>query len=341
MEFQGALFHNISELTFDPEYGDYQMDRVPREVRYRLNQKARENIRFMSNSEIRFVMEGEEAVLSLRRAPVRRPVLEYGAAQVFQGEFQGSYEIGLWPVGVEGNEIRIRRQDWKHIQNFRGNGNFAPEVTRILLPYDWGCCIGGIKGKIRTPEEKQLPEKRLLVYGSSITHGGNASLPSHTFAFQLAQRLGMDLINLGCAGSAWMDPAMSCYIGSRDDWDMALLELGVNVLELWDCNRLYQAVWDFLYQIKKMKPDQPVFVTDIFYNHHDYNRNPQITGFRQEIRKCVEKLSSLFEGLLYVNGIEALGSWTGLSSDGLHPSDMGHHHIAEELARFIERKTKR
>ena len=31
-----------------------------------------------------------------------------------------------------------------------------------------------------------------------------------------------------------MDEAMASYIGSRDDWDMALFELGVNVIETWD-----------------------------------------------------------------------------------------------------------
>ncbi|MFR2692089.1 MAG: SGNH/GDSL hydrolase family protein [Enterocloster bolteae] len=66
----------------------------------------------------------------------------------------------------------------------------------------------GIKGDIRPPKQAGDARKRLLVYGSS-DHGGNASVPSGTYAFRLARKLGYDLINLGCAGSCQMDEAMA------------------------------------------------------------------------------------------------------------------------------------
>lgn len=70
----------------------------------------------------------------------------------------------------------------------------------------------------------------MLSYGSSITHGGGVSVPTSGYAFRLARKLGMDLRNLGLAGAAWMDEAMADYI-CEQKWDMATLELGINVVK--------------------------------------------------------------------------------------------------------------
>ena len=139
MIFQQAMLHNIEQLIWQPENGDYLMCRVPEPVRTGLNAKAASNICFASNSELRFIMEGSEVTLVLRRAPVRGPILSHGILQVFQGDYQGSYEISPFAVGTEETEIRIRRQDFGFIQRFSRQGcRFSPEVTRVLLPYDWG-----------------------------------------------------------------------------------------------------------------------------------------------------------------------------------------------------------
>ena len=99
---------------------------------------------------------------------------------------------------------------------------------------------------------------------------GIASVPSGTYAFRLARKLGYDLINLGCAGSCQMDEAMASYIGSRDDWDVALFELGVNVIETWDGDRLYGKALAFLAAVLEARPYQQVFVTDMYYNRYDF-----------------------------------------------------------------------
>ena len=342
MEYNGMLLHNVQELIYDREHRDYGLNRVPESLRVRLNPKAQKNIRFVSGCELRFVMESDEVQISLRRMPVSGSILSQGMVQVYQGNFQGSYQIGPQAVTTEGSRILIRKQDWGYVRQFtqsgktterRGQG-FSAEVTRVLLPYDWGCFLGEIQGKIRPPKPSELPPKRLLVYGSSITHGGNASLMSKTYAFRLAEILGADCINLGCAGSAWMDPAMGAWIAGRKDWDMALLELGVNVIGEWTPQRLYERAGSFIRQIKEAHPEQPVWVTDMYYNHHDFCQDPRAFQFREVINTCVEELKYRYPRLEYVNGLEMMGEKDGfccLSSDGLHPSDLGHSVIARRL----------
>ena len=57
-------------------------------------------------------MEEDRAVLRLRRMPAEGAVRSQGVLEVFQGDYQGSYEISPWPVTVDGTEITIRRDDW-------------------------------------------------------------------------------------------------------------------------------------------------------------------------------------------------------------------------------------
>lgn len=339
MEYRDCIVHNIDHIVREQGEEKGLLCRVPENVRENLNPKARNNICFASNSEIRFVMEGDEAVLCLKRMPVREPTRPQGVLEVFQGDYQGSYEISPWPVSVDGTKLVIRRQDWSFIRKMEKTGyTFHPSVTRVLLPYDWGCCLESIEGAMRKPEMWELPGKRLLTYGSSITHGGNASLPSHTYAFLLARRMGLDLINLGCAGSAWMDPAMADYIASRKDWDLGFFELGVNVVELWDGATLYERAWKFLDTILRGRREVPVAVTDMYLNHYDYEKDPRAQEFRDSIRRCAADLSRIYGSRVsYINGKEILGEVRGLSSDGLHPSDEGHETIGRNLAGCLKK----
>lgn len=58
-------------------------------------------------------------------------------------------------------------------------------------------------------------EKTYLAYGSSITHGSLALAAPCSYPFQIARRLGCDYLNLGYAGSAYLEREMAEYIVSR------------------------------------------------------------------------------------------------------------------------------
>ena len=164
MEYNGMLLHNVQELIYDQEYHDYGLNRVPESLRVRLNPRAQKNIRFVSGCELRFVMESDEVQISLRRMPVSGSILSQGMVQVYQGNFQGSYQIGPQAVTTEGSRILIRKQDWGYVRQFTQSGKtterrgpgFSAEVTRVLLPYDWGCFLGEIQGKIRPADWRML-----------------------------------------------------------------------------------------------------------------------------------------------------------------------------------------
>ncbi|MFR3752119.1 MAG: hypothetical protein ACLTW9_06675, partial [Enterocloster sp.] len=47
-------------------------------------------------------------------------------------------------------------------------------------------------------------------------------------------------------------------------------ELGINVIETWDGDRLYGKALAFLAAVLEARPDKQVFVTDMYYNRYDF-----------------------------------------------------------------------
>jgi hypothetical protein len=255
--------------------------------------------------------------------------------EVFQGDFQGSFEISPPVITTDHTDITITRQNWSNAALLSENcgWTFHPELTRVLLPYDWGCAIQSITGNICPPKPQDMPSKTLLTYGSSITHGGNSATPSGTYAMQLARMLHMDLVNMGFAGSAYMDAPLAEYLADKPGWDAALIELGVNVVELWTVEQFQKAAFAFLHTIASKNPGRTIFCTDIFQNHLDFKLDSQTAAFRDCLKSVTRELN--LPNLRYVDGYSLLTDVHGLSSDGLHPGNQGHQQIAENLYQIM------
>jgi hypothetical protein len=73
-----------------------------------------------------------------------------------------------------------------------------------------------------SPLPSELPPKRLLAYGTSITEGTASTAAHLSYLAQAGRRLGMDVVNLGSSGSAYCEPEMAHYIASRKDWDVCV-----------------------------------------------------------------------------------------------------------------------
>ena len=194
-----------------------------------------------------------------------------------------------------------------------------------------GTCIYGIEGDISLPKSYQVPKKSLLSYGSSITHGAGSSVPTSGYAFNLATKLGMNLRNLGMAGAAHMDEAMAEYIAEQK-WDIAILELGINVID-WTIEKFEEKARNFIHTIASTHPDRPIYCISMFTSYADFVITEQIQGMRKVLQQIVEELNLPL--LYYVDGSKCLPDLTGLTSDALHPSNTGMASITEYLYQQI------
>ncbi|WP_037670826.1 GDSL-type esterase/lipase family protein [Streptomyces griseus] len=100
-----------------------------------------------------------------------------------------------------------------------------------------------------------------LHHGSSISHGSNAASPTTIWPALAASLGGVELINLGFAGSALLDPFTARSIRDASA-DLISLKIGINLVNL-DLMRLRAfapAVHGFLDTIREGHPTTPLLV---------------------------------------------------------------------------------
>ncbi len=227
--------YNVRSLLDGDNAGAHALSRLPEDVRSRLNDAARTAALNTCGCEVRFNLEGPSATITLRRAPATG-VAALGIAEVYYGPIQAPYAVSPCLIGPEPTPIvvpSLPADSTLRMLMGRCASPFDPHLVRIILPYDAPTFLCDIAGDVSPPRAGQTPGKVYLAYGSSITHGGCAIRPTETYAMRVAAALGLDLINLGFAGSAHLDDAMAEYIAESPDWDVATLELGINVIDQW------------------------------------------------------------------------------------------------------------
>jgi len=335
MLYKNCELYNI-ELLIDRAEGKLP-SRLPEAVRLKLNAPARQAAFTTGGCEIRFIINSGSAVVKLRRIPLY-PTNRTGLGEIFYGGFQAGYHLSPIFVGPEITELIIPQAETgallQQIQRFSGTGRgFDPCLVRVILPYDDTTYICDVKGDISPPTAEQTPRVKYLAYGSSITHGGSAVRPSETYAMRTAQQLDVDLINLGFPGSAHLDSALAEYIAARTDWDFATLEMGINVIDLWEVDQFQECVTAFVDIIARQNLNKWLFCIDLFTSYHDLVAPEKANAFRQVIQNVVAQFN--LPRLVYLNGQELLSDPALLTIDLLHPSARGMEQIAANLTSHI------
>jgi len=314
-----------AELMEFPAEGLW-LTRVPQVVRLQLNDNAYVAALRGAGVEFRTVIKpGGKAVLTLS-CPQRSTVGEI---------WQGDYFVKAFIIGQSPTSIEIEAAVSLPLlaaQSAEVGRAFDPAVIRISLPYIPAVKIHGLTGEGVPPSRAQLPARRYLAYGSSITNGAFAYAPGHHHTPHLPRRLRSDLINLGFGGGACLEPAMADFIASRSDWDFATLEMGINILgnEKLSGEAFKARAREFIRRIVAGAGGRPVFCIDLFLCQADLVKDPLVARYRAAIQELVAEIS--VPNLHYINGSEILESTTLLSADLVHPSPDGMTVVAARLA---------
>jgi hypothetical protein len=335
VKYKNVELHNVCDIIEDDEVG-FAVSRLPLDVRENVNQGARNNSLHSAGCEIRGMLkEGGKAKIVLQSPDdnVYPPI-----ATIFHGCFR---RVISKRIAEEPTEIEIDVPN--HIELMTRiaadkNMPFDPHLVRVRLPSIHPCRVISIEGDLTYPTPESTPSSTMLSYGSSITHGAHAIPPEGTYTAQCARQLGCDLINLGFGGSAHMDKAIAHHIASRDDWDFATFEMGINVRS-WEPERFRDAVDYFVSTIASAHPDKHIFCIDLFTNNCDFMDNPKEgVGFRDIVKDIAAKQKS--DKVIYVDGRSVLSEPSGLSIDLVHPTDDGMSDMGRNLADIIARERK-
>lgn len=332
-EFERASLHNVAETADAPwTDGGRALHRVPAAVRERLNEDAQDRYTHAPGVEVRFVPTDRDASIEVELSAAA-PL----TVRPFWGAFQGdeTYTIDREPRTIE----LSMPAGLRNIRDRVETGPFDPAVCRLRFDLGQPAALHGVSGPARPPKPAELPDRRLLVYGTSITAGFSATTGQSSYVATMARELGVDAINLGTAGSAFCEPAMAEYVASRNDWDAAVLSISVNMFDSENIESRRFTVEDFAEPARNMIDvvsaafsDKPVLVVTLYPFTADLLEDGdegRAEAYRDVLRKAVDDLDR--DNLHLAEGPDVMDA-TGLTTDLLHPGDVGQGTIGRGLA---------
>jgi hypothetical protein len=197
-------------------------------------------------------------------------------------------------------------------------------------------------------------------HGSSISHCIEAETPRGVWPVAAADRLELDVTNLGFAANAHLDPFTARAM--RDSGaDLLSLKVGINIVggDTMKRRTFIPAVHGFLDTIRDGAPTTPILlISPIICPMHEDTPGPTVTdpvtgerrgtpsvlpdvfeppltlrSVREILRDIVRMRASEDSALLYLDGLDLLGAGDLAElPDGLHPSPAGYLLMAERFA---------
>ncbi len=328
MIWKNIKIHNAAELL---DYGDgVTWKRFPQSVISSFEKGGLSSATIATGVELRFVPLSDEVTIVMQStAPAENE--ELSTFHVYYGSIQGGWMDHERGKFVPGEPHAFKFKKPSQLEKLRrmtaeSGSDFSPEVVRVIFDRGYYKLIDVI-GDVRPPLESEEPRRKLLCYGSSITHGSNSIDASHSWVSVLAHNLGFDVRNLGMAGCCAIEHETIDYIAA-EDWDAAVLELGINVL-VWDEEKIRERVEYALKTVAKKNPTKPIVVISPFYCNDDFEKFGNAEKWRSLMSDITEKLS--IPNIHYHTGIEFINSMSDISADFVHPNIYGMQKIADGL----------
>lgn len=324
-------------------------------------------------SGVRLVLRTAATVLELDSLPTKRiytglPARPDGVLDlVVDGKFTDS------AVTTGGNRIVIdmtagtAEQQPGPVGTARFTG--LPERSKIVeiwLPHNETLELVALRTNAPIEPAPVDSQRTWIHYGSSISQGSNATSPSAIWPALAASRADIELINLGFAGGALLDPFVARVIRNSPA-DQISIKVGINLANS-DGMRLRvftSAVHGFLDTIRDGHPSTPLLVVSPLYCPiHEDTPGPgafdptavaearvqfvatgdpadvpagklTLNTIRDELSRIVAQRAIDDPNLHYLDGRELYGKNDCAElplEDGLHPNTAAHQRIGERFA---------
>jgi len=338
MIIKDNLEFHAGELQDMPGIQGKLLARIPAEIGNKLSQRGKFVAMDSVTTEIRFVTDAP--VLDITLCAIKP---EFGLDLLEVRIFYGNFEcMSVWlkpgivtPIRLTPQDAAIRKIKDEYLRKGPGIG-FSPNVIRLVSPRGGMiyCGINTFGSAVRPPTPDEKPSKTCLFYGSSITNSRLDGFPS-----VVGKVLGVDIINLGLCGACQIEHELADWMAARDDWDVAVLELGIN--SLWMKPEEFSGRVDYLLNAFVTRhPEKPLALLTIFPSSSRFEFLKEPNGEDNESRFCeiLRELHAKYaekNNVSLIEGKDILTDLNGLGGDFLHPKIYGHAVMGLNLAKKL------
>ena len=251
-----------------------------------------------------------------------------GTVEIWRGEF--FYRM-VWLNEGQKKTILLESTEMLEKYNPPTNGLFSTQVWRVRSGHDTMMVVHEIKteGSLRAPTTDELPKKKIIAYGSSITHSAGSVLFNNSYLNTVGKTLGADVLCKGMGGSCFCHKEVAEYLPTVE-WDLAILELGVNMVETVPAEIFKAKASEVVRQA--LTKGKPVVMISMFmyYSEYDEKRRAKDAAYNKAYKEIFEEQKC--DNLYFIDGKQILNDWTFLTFDLLHPSPNGHLEMGKRIA---------
>ena len=180
---------------------------------------------------------------------------------------------------------------------------------------------------------------RIVVIGSSITHGSSASRPGMTYTARLGRTLGFGFINLGASGQCKLD-AFFARIAAETWADAFLFDVFSNPSP----QQIGERLEPFVRRIRESHPTTPlIFIQTAVREsgNFDLRKRAFEADKRAIAREGMQKLLKTDPNIYFIEPGMDLGDDHEATVDGVHPTDLGFERMLNQLTPRIARILKK
>ena len=224
----------------------------------------------------------------------------------------------------------------------RGEGIFGGKWTlpegdkqiKIYFPWSVSSKITELSldtGASLTPIKK---EKKMIMFGDSITHGYDASYPERSYASRLADAIGAEAVNKGIGGEIFF-PALAA---ARDPFepDYVTVAYGTNDWSKNDKKLFESNCKGFFENLSRNYPNAKILaITPIWRKRYGETNT---MGTLDSVEDYIREVASSLPNVTVIRGINLVPhDPKNFSPDVIHPNDQGFEHYANNLFEEIKK----
>ena len=184
------------------------------------------------------------------------------------------------------------------------------ELTSLEIGVDEGATIEGLPKPFK---------HKVIVHGSSITHGASASRPALYYPALLSRNLGIDFVNFGFSGQCKMQPQFLEFLKSCEA-DAFVFDAFSNPSE----QQIKERLNNFVAELVKAHPGKPlIFLQSPIDLDSDFDTKKYAARLSHiaTASKMMKALEKQYKDVYFLEVPNVLG--TDATVDNSHPTDLG------------------